>query len=345
MALEDINVVLTRVSGNGYIDRINGKISDLMEKLREGDAAITAEGSGGEYGDAPYLSTDHLGETLNDLVSVDPGAFDAAITGYSAAALMIGAEQLHDEAVEVRSPETSPDSRVTDIVQEALNTVSGMGTPADPGWTGESATNFDEKFAKYYLGPGQAVINQRWLINSLQVTMEAHRAVHARTRDDVENLLDKALEAAGTADDLTPGGSVKTLVTVVAAVVAVAAAGAAGTGGWPVLAAATSGAASILGAVEPASPDEYSLAGDGTYWLFFDIQEAAGKIKTKRDDREEAIQTAVAELVGKFEETETRKKIVGPFVADADGNSPIDYDDNGNADLDDGYVDGYSPPG
>ncbi|GAA4915033.1 hypothetical protein LX16_4248 [Stackebrandtia albiflava] len=338
--LDPIDDVLASVSGDGYIERLNGKISELMQKLRDGDGAISEEGSGGDPSQ-PYLSTDHLTEVLTDLVSVDPASFDAAITAYSAASLRLGADQLHDEAVEEVNPDTSAASRVTDYVQKALDTVAGDGTPGDPGWSGASATAFEENFAKFYVGPGQAVVNQRWMINSLQVTMEAHRAVHARARADVEELVDKALEAAGMGDDLSPGGTAEAFVTVVAAVVGVAAAGVGATTAWPIVAAATSGAASILGASEPEEPTKYDLSGEGAYWLFFDIQSAAESIKTARDGREDTIQSTVETLTEKF--GQVRAKIVGPEVLDARGGSPIGYQ-GGEGGLDDDYVDGYHPP-
>jgi|GEM_PF-6502439 len=345
--LEDIDTVLSRVSGDGYIERINGKIDDLMEKLREGDAALTAEGYAPGDGGSPWGSTDHLGETISDLVSIDPGSFEGPITAYSAAALLLGADLMHDKAIEAVSPDTYPSETVTQYMEKAHKTLAGDGTPADPGWTGDSATSFEEDFAKYFLGPGQTVVNQRWMINSLQTIMEAHRAVYARTRNDVEDLLDKALEAAGMADDLTPGGTAKFMVTVVAAVVAISAAGAtapAGAATWPVLAATTSAAASVLGAVPADDPQPYDLQACCCYDLFFSVQGAANKLKGDRDDREAEVTEALNEFTSQVTSGSTREKLVGPVVADSGGDSPINWDGD-NADLDDGYADQFEPPG
>lgn len=340
MALEDYEAVLTRTSGNGYIERINGKLDELMKKLIDGDGAISEEGhNSGLPGDVPYLSTDYLAETLTDLVSVDPASFEPAITAYSRAALSIGADQLHDKAIESVNPETSPAGTVSEYVEKARKTVAGDGTPSDPGWTGDSAVRFEEDFAKYYIGPGQAVVNQRWMINSLQAMMEAHQAVYARTRDDVEKLIDKALEAAGHADDLSPGGTATAFMTVMAAVVAVPSAAIGATASLPILAAALSSTASIMGALEPGKVDEKELAGYGTYYLFFDIQNAAADLKMKRDDREEHVQTTLQNFLNGLS-GDTRKKIIGPFVADTAGNFPIN-----DGDLDDEYRDDYVPPG
>ncbi|HIW64403.1 MAG TPA: hypothetical protein H9881_18275 [Candidatus Stackebrandtia excrementipullorum] len=339
MTLEEIESVLSRTSGNGYIDRINGKIDELMQKLIEGDMALSEEGHNTGYpGDTPYLSTDHLAGTLTDLVGVDPASFDPAIVAYSRAALLIGADQLHDKAIELVNPETTAAGTVSEYVGNAEKTIAGDGTPGDPGWSGDSAVSFEENFAKYYVGPGQAAVNQRWMLNSLQAMMEAHQAVYARTRDDVEKLLDKALEAAGTAGDLTPGGSVTTLLTVAAAVVAVPVAAATATAALPVVAAALSSSATILGALAPDEADEKKLAGDSTYYLFFDIQNAADDIKTKRDNREEHVQTTLQGFLGGLS-GDTRRKIVGPAVLDANGNNPVD-----GGDLDDDYRDDYVPP-
>jgi hypothetical protein len=316
--LEEIEAILGEVSGEQFISRVNGKIDTLMAKLREGDGAVTEEGSGGGGIDPPWGSTNYLKECMQALCSTDPASFDPAITSLSAAALRLGAAQLRDKSVEQISPSTTAPDKVSEYVAAALRTVAGDGTAENPGWEGDSAEAFRDNFAKYYVGDGEAVVNQRWLLNTLQLILEAHRAVYARSRDDLEKLVDKGLEAADKATATTPGGSIKVVLTLIAAVTAVVVTGAgatAGLVGLSVLAASASSGASIFGLVPDEAPKEEELDTSGTQALFFDLQRVVGTQASDMTSRLERVQsalTSLSEQLGSY--NQVRDEIVGPTV-------------------------------
>jgi uncharacterized protein YukE/uncharacterized coiled-coil protein SlyX len=308
--LEEIEAILNDVSGEQYIARVNGKIDTLMQKLRDGDAAVTEEGSAG------WGSTNYLKECMQALASTDPVAFDPAITKLSAAALRLGAAQLRDKSIEQLNPGTTAPDKVSDYVAKALKTVAGDGTAEDPGWEGDSAEAFRDNFAKYYVGDGEAVVDQRWLLNSLQLIMEAHRAVYARSRDDLEKLVDKGLEAADKATAYSPGGGVQVLLTVIAAVTSVATAAAApGAAALSIVAATASAGASIVGLVPDEEPREEQLDTSGTQALFFDLQRVVGTQASDMSTRLERVQDALDSLSNQLSSyNEVRDEIVGPAV-------------------------------
>ncbi|HZE38857.1 MAG TPA: hypothetical protein VE172_08585 [Stackebrandtia sp.] len=352
-ALDDLEPLIDKMSGQQYIDRMNGKIDDLVKKLKHNDGGLSDNGSGGDpvtfdgYG---YGSTNYLKEELQELIATDPGSFKQGIDALSTAALRLGCDNLWDKTVEAKGFDTIPGHHVADYIQSALKKVGGDGTPDDPGWTGESANAFKTNFAPFYIGKGQAVQEQRFMLNSLQLTLEAHQAVYIRTRADAESLVDTALKAAGDWDGAcaSPDGSAKLFLTVIAAVATVAStaatAGADAPIALPLLAASASQAAGIVGAVPVEKPTPFNLTTDDAWDCYFSILDAIKKIDGDKTTRKNTVKEALGKLAGKITESGIRKKIVGPFVADAKGNVPIDYDGQGNSHIDKQFEDDFKPP-
>jgi hypothetical protein len=140
--------------------------------------------------------------------------------------------------------------------------------------------------------------------------------VYARSRDDLEKLVDKGLEAADKATAYSSGGGVSAILTVIAAVTQVATAAAAP--GLPVLgivAASASAGATILGLTADQEAKEEQLDTSGTQALFFSIQRVVGTQSSDMSTRLERVQDALDSLNNQLSSyNEVRDEIVGPAV-------------------------------
>ena len=287
------------------------------------------------------------GTRLATLTATDPTQFTEPIQQFSAASLMLGTSRM-GPGIE-SSPADIPADKVAEHVQKARAVVEGTGTGSPP-WTGQAAIAFGDDFAKLYTEGGQAVEAQRWMFNALQLIAEAHQAVYVRTRDDAIRLMQLLVNAAdGLKHGLIPAtlnGKEKLVLTVVAAVASVALTALNPPAGIavavPLISATASAVSGIVGAVPEQQATEMDIVGSSSDGLANSFDAAVTRLETEQQDRLDRIKTVLAGLADTLGGGDLRELMDGPEIND--GDIPVHYDDNGNAVVDDDYLDGFNPP-
>lgn len=295
-----------------YKSRVQEKLDKLKGKLKE---------------DAGNVKVDDLDAEVERIGGPDPKSFNQLIERYAQMALQLGGSAEWDKSIEKAIADV-PDHTVGSWAKSARDEVAQ--------WKGDGPDAFVNDFIHYFETDGPAVSKQRLVLNAYQALAEAHQAIYARAREDMENLFESGYAAleANSKDE------VMFTLWIFAAVGTFMA----GPGGWSLLAASTTLTASVVGADTPdTGEDEFQSccafdAHSATWRILGTIEE---KAQSKIDD----VKKAVNEINDWLAVSSNLKEVAGPIVLKDDGYAPIVYDgDGGLSELDKDYQDTFTPP-